>query len=208
MGHDCGMHGHEQNKLFKRIYSTLLISLLIILIVILLIWAILHPTKPQFTIQDATLYNFNLTTNPTLLTSTIQLTLTSQNPNDKIGIYYSHLDVYATYNSQQITIPSRLPSDYQGHKEVCIWSPFIYGNQVPIAPYNALELAQDQKLEMVDLVIKMDGRVRFKVGSFVTGTYHLDVRCPVSITFGSRSTGVQVGEAVKYQLVQRCSVSL
>ncbi|CAM8968746.1 unnamed protein product [Rhodiola kirilowii] len=61
---------------------------------------------------------------------------------------------------------------------------------------------------MVDLVIKMDGRVRFKVGAIISGRYHLDVRCPARITFGGRSTGVPVGDGVNYQLTERCSVSV
>ncbi|CAM8968745.1 unnamed protein product [Rhodiola kirilowii] len=132
MGHDCGKHGYKPNKLFNRIFSGVLIFLLAFIIIILLVWAILHPTKPQFTMQDATVYAFNVSTNPTLLTSTIQLTITSRNLNDKIGIYYDRLDVYATYGNQQITLPTSLPSDYQGHDEVNVWSPFIFGNLVPL----------------------------------------------------------------------------
>lgn len=57
-------------------------------------------------------------------------------------------------------------------------------------------------------MIKIDGRVRWKVGSFVTGRYRLHVRCPAYIPFGNRNSGVVVGNAVKYQLATRCSVSV
>ncbi|KAK5787332.1 hypothetical protein PVK06_041986 [Gossypium arboreum] len=61
----------------------------------------------------------------------------------------------------------------------------------------------------VFLMIKIDGRLRWKVGTFVTGRYHIHVRCPAYITFGEQSDGVLVGEnAVKFQLFSRCSVSL
>uniref|UniRef100_A0A7N1A4I4 Late embryogenesis abundant protein LEA-2 subgroup domain-containing protein n=1 Tax=Kalanchoe fedtschenkoi TaxID=63787 RepID=A0A7N1A4I4_KALFE len=182
MGHDCGKHGYKPKKLLLRILAGVLIFLVAVLLIVFLVWAILRPAKPQFTIQDATVYAFNVSTNPSLLTSTIQLTITSTNPNDNIGVYYDRLDVYATYRNQQITLVTRLPSDYQGHKEANVWSPFVFGKLVPVAPYNALALAQDQKSQVVDLVIKMDGRVRFKVGSFISGQYHLEVRCPAQIT--------------------------
>nr|DAD29601.1 TPA_asm: hypothetical protein HUJ06_031069 [Nelumbo nucifera] len=45
--------------------------------------------QKQFNISDG---NF--------LTSNFQVIVSSRNPNDKIGIYYNRLDVYATYSNQ------------------------------------------------------------------------------------------------------------
>lgn len=59
------------------------------------------------------------------------------------------------------------------------------------------------------LEIKIDGRVRWKVGTFTSGRYHIHVNCPAYISYGSQSNGIVVGSnAVKYQMVQKCSVSL
>lgn len=56
----------------------------------------------------------------------------------------------------------------------------------------------------------MEGRVRWKVGTFTSGRYHIYVKCPAYISYGGgRGNGVVVGgNAVKYQMVQDCSVSL
>ncbi|KAK8972488.1 hypothetical protein V6N11_018849 [Hibiscus sabdariffa] len=205
---ECGNHGEGRRKVFRRIIGGILIFLVIVLITILLIWAILRPSKPRFILQDTTVYAFNAST-PNFLTSNFQLTLSSRNPNDRIGIYYDRLDVYATYNNQQITLRTSLPPTYQGHKEINVWSPFINGNSVPIAPEFSASLGSEQAAGSIFLMIKIDGRVRWKVGAFVSGRYHLYVRCPAYITFGSRSNGVMVGEnAIKYQFVTRCSVSV
>jgi len=205
---DCGGHGHRRRKMFRRCCASILVFLFIVLVVVLIVWAILQPNKPRFILQDATVYAFNLSA-PNLLTSNFQVTLSSRNPNDKIGIYYDRLDVYATYQNQQITLRTAIPPTYQGHKDVDVWSPFIYGTEVPVAPYNSDALGQDQANGAVQLLIKIDGRVRWKVGTLITGRYHLYVRCPAYITFGSRTTGVDVGNnAIKYQLVTSCSVSV
>lgn len=205
---DCGNHGERRRKLFRRIFAGILIFILLVLITIFLIWAILRPTKPRFILQDATLYTFNAST-ANFLTSTMQVTLSSRNPNRRIGIYYDRLAVYATYRSQQITLRTQIPATYQGHKEVNVWSPFVDGSAVPVAPYNSVALKQEQQNGVVSLMIKIDGRVRWKVGAFISGRYHLYVRCPAVITFGGRTTGVVVGNnAVKYQLVTGCSVSV
>ncbi|KAK3446981.1 hypothetical protein EUGRSUZ_A02596 [Eucalyptus grandis] len=188
-GGGCGKHESKWRRRGKRIFVGLLIFNFILLLTFLLAWAIIQPHKPRFVLQDVTIY--------------------SRNPNDKLGIYYDRLDTYATYHSQQITYRSQIQPSYQGHKEVDVWSPLVYGTDVPVAPYNSLALAQDQSSGAVSLLIKMDGRVRWKLGTFITGRYHLYVKCPAFITFGSKMNGITVGEnAVKYQLVQRCSVDV
>ncbi|XP_021289985.1 NDR1/HIN1-like protein 1 [Herrania umbratica] len=205
---DCGNHGKSRRKLFRRIIACILIFNLIVLITILLIWAILRPSKPKFILQDITVFAFNAST-PNFLTSNFQVTVSSRNPNDKIGIYYDRLDIYASYRNQQITLRTAIPPTYQGHNEVNVWSPFVYGNMVPIAPDLFLALNSDQAAGSVFLTIKIDGRVRWKVGTFISGRYHLYVRCPAYVTFGSKTSGVIVGEnAIKFQFVTRCSVSV
>ncbi|KAB1222553.1 Protein YLS9 [Morella rubra] len=205
---DCGNHGHKRRKICRRICAGILIFNFILLVTVLIVWAILQPRKPTFILQDATVYAFNIST-PNLLTSTFQVTLYSRNPNDKIGIYYDKLDVYATYRNQQITLPTVIQPTYQGHKDINIWSPYIYGVAVPVAPYNSVLLQQDQANGAVLLIIKVDGRVRWKVGTFITGRYHLYVRCQAYINFGARANGIVVeNNGIKYQLVTRCSVSV
>lgn len=208
MTKDCGNHDCKRRKILRTLFAGTLIFLFLVLLAILLIWAILRPTKPTFVLQDATVFAFNVSSPPNLLSTNIQITIASRNPNGKIGIYYDRLEVYATYHDQQITLRTAIPPSYQGHKEVTIWSPFVYANLAPVAPYNGLALAQDQAAGVVVLMIRIDGRVRWKVGTLITGRYHLYVRCPAYITFGSHSNGIMVGNAVKYQLVESCSVSV
>ncbi|XP_015898848.1 NDR1/HIN1-like protein 1 [Ziziphus jujuba] len=211
---DCGHHhGKKWRKIWKRIFAGLLIFFLIVLVTVLIIWAILQPSKPRFILQDVTVYTFNASI-PNLLTSNFQVTISSRNPNDKIGVYYDRLDVYTTYRNQQITYRTAIPPTYQGHKEVNVWSPFVYGTNVPVAPYNSQALQQDKSTGTVFINIKIDGRVRWKVGTFISGRYHFYVRCPAYINLGPTgpaplNNGIVVGaNAVKYQLVQRCSVSV
>ncbi|XP_027083004.1 NDR1/HIN1-like protein 1 [Coffea eugenioides] len=204
---DCGHYEHEKQKLFRRLFVALLAFIILILFIILLVWLILRPTKPHFLLQDATVYAFNVSA-PNLLTSDFQITLSSRNPNDRIGIYYDRLDAYASYRGQQITLPTLLPSTYQGHKDITVWSPFLYGNSVPIAPYYTDALTQDQFAGTVLINIKVNGRVRWKVGTFISGRYRLYVNCPAYINLGNRNSGIMVGPAIKYQLVQSCHVDV
>ncbi|CAI9097613.1 OLC1v1034084C1 [Oldenlandia corymbosa var. corymbosa] len=203
----CSHHKGKQKRFFQRLCAILLVVAFILLLIFLITWAILQPKKPRFILQDATIFNLTVPA-PNILTTNLQVTIYSRNPNSKVGIYYDHLHVYATYHSQQITYYTQIPSVYQGHKDVNIWSPFIYGTMVPIAPYNGLALTQAQSNGGVDLKIRLDGRVKWKVGAVTTGRYHIHVTCQAYIPFGNRGTGIVIGTGVKYQLSQSCSVSL
>ncbi|KAI3874525.1 hypothetical protein MKX03_004855 [Papaver bracteatum] len=204
MSAKCDHHGSKKKKQLRQLFGCLTIFIIAVLFIILLVWLILRPTKPVFTLQDATVYQFNVT-QPNFLSSTLQITVASRNPNDKIGIYYDKLDIYASYRNQQITLPTVLPQTYQGHKDVNVWSPYVYGNTIPIAPFLAVSLDQEQKGGMVLIYIKIDGKLRWKVGTWISGHYHINVNCPAYLTFGSKFNGVSVGPAaVKYQIGRDC----
>lgn len=105
-----------------------------------------------------------------------------------------------------MTLATLLPATYQGHLDVTVWSPFLYGTSVPVAPYFSPALSQDLTAGMVLLNIKIDGWVRWKVGTWISGRYRLHVNCPAYITLAGHFPGE--GPAVKYQLVQRCGVDV
>lgn len=217
---DCGHHD-EGRQILRRILAAVVAFIFLILLIIFLIWIILRPTKPRFMLQDATVFAFNLSTQqhtpplltptPNTLTLTLQVTLSSHNPNARIGVYYHALRVHASYRSQQISLPTALPDTYQGHKDYAIWSPFLYGAAVPVSPYTLNSLQQDQDAGVVLVNVKVNGKVKWKVGTWISGKYHIDVSCPAYFRFAGDHGGGNVGvvaPAVKLQLLQSCSVDV
>ncbi|KAJ1384550.1 Late embryogenesis abundant protein [Sesbania bispinosa] len=100
-----------------------------------------HPPthKPRFILQGRHVFSFNLSSTgdtpspnhlppPNTLTLSMQVTLSALNPNSRIGIYYQKLDAYASYRGQQISLATELPPTYQGHRDVSVWSPLLFGN--------------------------------------------------------------------------------
>ena len=140
----------------------------------------------------------------------MQVTLSAQNPNDRVGIYFQKLEVYASYRSQQISATSALPNTYQGHNDITVWSPFLYGKDVPVSPFLLNALEQDQHAGGVLVNVKVNGRIKWKVGSWVSGRYHINVNCPAYIRFpGDHEKGIGViGPAAKFQLLQSCAVDV
>ncbi|KAF5751697.1 protein YLS9 [Tripterygium wilfordii] len=203
----CGHYETKRERLCRRIVSALLAITIIMLIIIFLVWIILRPTKPRFILQDATLYSLNIS-GPNVLTTSLQVSVSSRNPNERIGIYYEKLDIYASYRNQQITLPTAIPNSYQGHEEITVWSPFLNGESVPVSLYLSIALGQDQNTGHVLVNIKIQGNVKWKVGSWVSGNYRMDVNCPAFISSGEPNKGIEIGPATKYQFVQDCHVDV
>jgi hypothetical protein len=204
---DCGHHDHYcRAKRYRLIFFAIAGLIILVLLAVFLVWLILRPTKPRFILQDATIYVFNVSeTQPFTLTTNMQITVSSKNRMERVGIYYQKLDIYATYRSQQVTPPTSLPTNYQGHREIAVWSPFLCGESVPVAPGLMLALHQDQNVGAVLLNIKIDGNVKWKVGTWFSGKYHLNVNCPAYIKFGERNNGgIVVGPVMKFESAVHC----
>ncbi|KAL1544534.1 Late embryogenesis abundant hydroxyproline-rich glycoprotein family [Salvia divinorum] len=205
---DCGHDDDKRKKLHRLLLTGAIGFLFLVLFLILLIWLILQPSKPHFVLQDVTVFAFNLSATNTLST-TVQVTLAARNSNERIGIYYDRVDVYVAYHGQQITLPTLLPPTYQGHKDSVVWSPFLYGDAVPVAPYLGVSLNQDQIAGTLMVNIRVRGRIRWKVGTFISGGYHLYVNCPAYINSGGRNIGISGdAAAIKYQLIMDCHVDV
>lgn len=174
----------DNPKLYKKLFFALSTLFTTLLAVILLIYLLLHPTKPRFSLQQAQIYQLNLSTNPQLINSSIQLTLVATNPNTKVGIYYDGLRVYVAYKGQQITPNSPLPPFYQGHQDTNLLTASLVGTSIPVAPSFGYEVGRDQSAGELSISVKVDGRIRWKVGTWVSWNYGINVNCVAVMDFG------------------------
>ncbi|XP_072991580.1 NDR1/HIN1-like protein 1 [Typha latifolia] len=206
---DCGSHDHCKSHKFYRhhVFKWVIGIVVLIIFIILVIWLVLRPTKPKYYLQDTTVSNLTLYPNSNTLSTIIQVTLSSRNPNDRIGIYYDKLDVYAEYKGQQITIPTLLPRGYQGHNDVSVWSPYLSGEGVPLAPYLLSSLMQDEHAGYMLINIRVYGRLRWKVGTWISGHYHIDVNCPAFLTVNNGDEN-GYGAVFHFQHMSSCSVEV
>ncbi|KAH6813591.1 Late embryogenesis abundant hydroxyproline-rich glycoprotein family [Perilla frutescens var. frutescens] len=171
---------HKFNKKLLFSLSTVLLSLVSL---IFLVWLILHPTKPQFSLKEADINQLNLS-GPSLLNSSIQITLQSDNPNKKVGIYYDEFLLYASYKGQKITPETAISPFYQGHEETNLLSASLIGFQQPVAPSFAYEVQRDQGTGRMALSFKVMGKLRWKVGTWVSGRYRFIVNCITIMPLG------------------------
>lgn len=196
----------KRHKASRCLFACILALIILILFVILVIWLVLRPTKPRFYLRDVTITQFNLS-QPNYLTTSLQVTVSSRNPNDRIGVYYDKLDVYAEYKNQRVTIPTALPTGYQGHNDFAVWSPFLYGTDIPVGPFLTEALSQDENAGFLLIDVKVDGKLRWKVGSWVSGHYHIYVNCPAFFTVGNGKANGG-GWGFRFQQMVTCSVDV
>ncbi|XP_078182122.1 NDR1/HIN1-like protein 12 [Carex rostrata] len=200
---DCGNHGGYwgERKFWRRLCGCILFLIIIVGLAVLLVWLILRPTKPTFSLQSFSVLNLTVSNsdqsyNYTVVTATLQLTLYARNPNSHVGVYYDRLHTFASYSNQQITASTTLPAPYLPSGDSVIWAPYISTptGGVFLAPSLGNSLAQDQAAGILLLHVEVTGRLRWKVGTWVSGGYHLDVSCPAYLSSDSNGGGFHFRE--------------
>ncbi|KAL9237463.1 hypothetical protein vseg_012007 [Gypsophila vaccaria] len=179
----CAKKGFNLNFLNKKLFKILFTLTLSIVSLILLIWFILHPSKPEFTLHEIDVYQLNLSS-PHLLNSSIEITLESRNPNQRVGIYYDELRAHVTYKRQQITLDTSIPTFYQGQQDSDLLSASLIGNGLPVASSLSYDLGRDQATGKLVLMVKIDGKIRWKVATWISGDYRMNVNCVAILSLG------------------------
>uniref|UniRef100_A0ACD5Z1S9 Uncharacterized protein n=1 Tax=Avena sativa TaxID=4498 RepID=A0ACD5Z1S9_AVESA len=211
-GGGCECH---RDRLHRKLCGALLAFILLALFIILIVYLVLRPHRPRFYLQDLAVLCLNVTPPASAyLFTTMQATVAARNPNDRVGVYYDSADVYAQYKGVPITVPTRLPVSYQGHRDQSVWSPYLRSmDSVVLSPELAVSLAQDETAGYVLIDIRVDGQVRWKVGTWISGQYHLKANCPALITVnqGRGSYGATTGggtEYFRFQQAAACNVDV
>ncbi|VAI03651.1 unnamed protein product [Triticum turgidum subsp. durum] len=181
MSKDCGNHGEDDiRRTCRRFLAFLFFLALVVAVIALIVYLVLRPTHPRFYLQDASLR---------------QLDVLTANASAAAGVLSTVLQA------------SALPPVYQGHGDVEVWSPVLSGPNVPFAPYLADALAKDVQARYLILQVKIDGRVRWKVGSWISGHYHIFVTCPAFL-IGTGGNGAPGANGLRFQTATYCHVEV
>ncbi|XP_057855489.1 NDR1/HIN1-like protein 12 [Cryptomeria japonica] len=201
---DCGRHNENPWKRFlSRLCGCLVMFIIIALFIVLVVYLTLRPQKPRFYVQDAVIQQWNVTRDDTL-TSSLRFTIISRNPNDRIGVYYDRISGYANYLDQQITAYSPITPFYQGHNDINVISPVLYGSSVPLAPFVADHLRAEQQNGILTVNMRIGAKIRWKVGTWTSGQYLLNVNCFAVLGFSSCCNG----SPLPLQAGTRCEVDV
>lgn len=156
------------------------IFLLLIGVTALTLWLVYRPHKPQFKVVGAAIYELNTST-PPLISTTMQFTVLTRNPNKRLSIYYDKLSTFVSYRNEPITPQVMLPPLYHRKHSTIAVSPVVGGTPVPVSLDVANGLATDETYGVVGLRLVFFGRLRWKAGAIETEYYGVYVKCDVLV---------------------------
>ncbi|OWM67222.1 hypothetical protein CDL15_Pgr000674 [Punica granatum] len=171
---------YEPSNTRRAICTAIFVFLLLAGVTALIVYLVYRPEKPRFSVVGAAIYNLNTST-PPLISSTMQFTIMTRNPNRRVSIYYDHLTAYVSYRNQAISPLLALPPLYHERRKTVALSPVLGGTAVPLQVEVANALAVDEAYGVVALRVVVMGRLRYKAGVIRTGHYGMLVRCDVLV---------------------------
>ncbi|GAV71906.1 LEA_2 domain-containing protein [Cephalotus follicularis] len=163
-----------------------LLSLIVSLIVLAAIAAavfylVVRPEAPKYSVDSIAIRGFNLTSSSSPISPEFDVTVTANNPNNKIGIYYvekSSIDV--SYEGVQLC-SGALPVFYQPPKNVTVFMAALKGSGIQLSSAVSTSLLDDQTQGMVPFHVTLRAPVKIKVGSVKTWTITVKVDCDVTV---------------------------
>ncbi|KAF5743875.1 hypothetical protein HS088_TW08G00463 [Tripterygium wilfordii] len=183
-------HKGRANPL-RALCALLSIFILLAGLTALTVWLVYRPQKPHFTVVAAAVYDLNVTSPPFISTS-MQFTLVTRNPNKRVSIYYDKLTSYVSYKNQMITQPVLLPPLFHNKKSTVALSPVMGGPGVPVSSHVLNGLTMDEANGVVGLRVVIQGKLRWKAGAIKTGRYGVYVKCDVWVGLKRGFVGGQV----------------
>lgn len=149
-------------------------------ITVLIIWLVYRPNKIKFSVENAYLTNFTLTTSPSYLDYDLYTTVSIRNPNKKIGVYYDRLEASAFYSGYRFGwIP--LPTFYQGHKNTTMLFPSFDGRSIVTDSSVSDTFKNENATRFFNIDLWFNAKIRLKYGSWIKIKYTVRIRCDIRV---------------------------
>ncbi|GAA0148580.1 hypothetical protein LIER_07981 [Lithospermum erythrorhizon] len=146
---------------------------------ILIAWLTIRPKRLVYSIENASIRNYNLTNGH--LKSDFMFTIRAYNPNSRVSIYYDKIEAKAYYDEEMIGFNSIQPF-YQRTRNVTHMGLNLSAKDVALSEVATRDLRMERVRGRIDLEIKVKAKVRFKVGKLKSRHRTLRVTCgPVKV---------------------------
>ncbi|CAN8301035.1 unnamed protein product [Cochlearia groenlandica] len=155
---------HRRRCLVCYVFLVILTLIFILATGFLITWLVNKPKKLHYTIQNASVQNFNLTdNNDNHMSATFKFTIQSQNPNHKISVYYDSVEIFVKFNDQTLAFDTVEPFHQPG-KSVTKIDETLSVQNVAVSKSNVKDLRGQSLLGKIEVKVYVKARVRFKVG--------------------------------------------
>ncbi|ERN16142.1 NDR1/HIN1-like protein 10 [Amborella trichopoda] len=176
------------SSLIRRAFAIAIAVIIIFGLVSLIFWLVLRPKVPEYTVQSASISQFNLSDSK--LTANWNVTLNSFNGNKKMGIYYDEIRVSLYYGSELLS-QTGLPPFYQETKNSTVLIARFASDGDFVGDEVGKKMSAQKGNGNVEFNVRLAAWVRFNTGGWRTRRHVLIVLCDhVNIGFNSSSSVV------------------
>lgn len=177
-------HRRRRSCLCKCCFWSIVILTLIILLAALsgaIAYLLYHPHRPTFSISSLKITQFNLTTaadDSTHLTTKLNLTLSSKNPNKKVIFFYDPIAITAQTNHQVQIANGSFQSFTSNPNNITIVHSQLYSSSLVLDADSATTLRSDlKKKTRLPLKILLDTQVRVRMDSLKSKRVGIRIIC-------------------------------
>ncbi|XP_010454565.1 PREDICTED: uncharacterized protein At1g08160-like [Camelina sativa] len=157
------------------VFLVILTLIFIAAVGFLITWFVTKPKKLHYTLENASVQNFNLT-NDNHMSATFIFTIQSHNPNHRISVYYSSVEIFVKFKDQTLAFDTMEPF-HQPRMNVKQIDDTLVAQNVAVTKSNGKDLRAQMSSGKIDFEVFVKARVRFKVGVWKTAHHTAKVKC-------------------------------
>ncbi|XP_073001694.1 NDR1/HIN1-like protein 6 [Typha latifolia] len=158
---------------------TLILFLVLIAATLAILYFVFDPKLPKYSVDRLRVSSFTVDSNLTVHAS-FDVTVTAENPNKGIGIYYERGSRLSVWYSGYSLSEGTLPAFYQGHRNTTVLTVVMTG-EGQIGSEKMTALQQQEQTGAVPLDFKGDVPVRVKLGGLKLWKVTSKVRCSLVV---------------------------
>ncbi|KAG5043953.1 hypothetical protein AAZX31_03G181300 [Glycine max] len=178
--------------LFGILWKILVALIVLVGLVFLIFWLVVQPRSFKFHVTEADLTQFDYYTNNNTLHYNMVLNFTARNPNKKLSIYYDKVEALAFYEDARFAnydVITHMNSFRQYKKSTSPMSAVFSGKKVLMLNSEQVsKLNQDKSDGVYDIYVKLNFRIRFRLGDSISGNLKPKVKCHLKVPFSKSGT--------------------
>ncbi|KAL1816857.1 hypothetical protein ACET3Z_019431 [Daucus carota] len=173
----------RSNRLCRCLGYTLAAAILLLIllgIAAAVFYFVYKPESPKYTVDSIAITGFNLSSSRPI-SPEFDVSISANNPNDKIGIYYKKKSSVQVYYSDDRLSAGVLPVFYQPVNNVTVFKTALRGNNIVLSRADHSELLTAQTQKKVPLKLNLKAPIKIKVGGVKTWTINVKVKCDLTV---------------------------
>jgi len=179
--------------LFGILWKILVVLIVLIGLAILIFWLVVQPRSFRFHVTEADLTQFDYNADNSTLNYNMVLNFTARNPNKKLNIYYDKVEALAFYEDARFSnydVITHMNSFRQYTKSSSLMSAVFSGEKVVILDNEQVsQLNQDKSDGVYDIYVRLNFRVRYRLGDVKSRTLKPKVKCHIKVPFANNGSG-------------------